>query len=70
MDITLDNRTLSGSVKVIPSKSYAHRILLGASLAGLTGGGKTEILLENDSEDIRATKRVIAGLLSREGVLD
>lgn len=70
MDITLDNRTLSGSVKVIPSKSYAHRILLGASLAGLTGGGKTEILLENDSEDIRATKRVIAGLQGRESVLD
>ena len=70
MDITLDNRKLSGTVNVIPSKSYAHRILLGASLAELSGGGKTEILLKNDSEDIRATKRVIAGLLSREGVLD
>ncbi len=70
MDIMLDNRKLSGSVNVIPSKSYAHRILLGASLAGLTGGGKTGILLENDSEDIRATKRVIAGLQGREEVLD
>ena len=70
MDITLDNRKLSGTVNVIPSKSYAHRILLGASLAELSGGGKTEILLKNDSEDIRATKRVIAGLQSREGVLD
>ena len=70
MDITLDNRKLSGTVNVIQSKSYAHRILLGASLAELTGGGKTEILLENDSEDIRATKRVTAGLQGREGVLD
>ena len=70
MDITLDNRKLSGTVNVIQSKSYAHRILLGASLAELTGGGKTEILLENDSEDIRSTKRVTAGLQGREGVLD
>ncbi len=70
MDITLENRKLSGTVNVIQSKSYAHRILLGASLAELTGGGKTGILLENDSEDIRATKRVIAGLQGPEGVMD
>ncbi len=70
MDITLDNRKLSGSVKVIPSKSYAHRILLGAVLAELTGGGKTDVLLENDSEDIQATKRVLAALRDGETMLD
>lgn len=70
MDITLDNRRLKGSVKVIPSKSYAHRLLLGAALAELTGGGKTTVLLENESEDLQATKRVLAALRMDETVLD
>lgn len=70
MDITLDNRKLTGTVKVIQSKSYAHRILLGTALAELTGSGKTEILLENDSEDIQVTRRVTAVLSSGGNLLD
>ena len=70
MDITLDNRKLAGTVKVIQSKSFAHRMMLSAALAEVTSGGETEVLLDNDSEDMRATKRVIAGLGACEPVLD
>lgn len=70
MNITVDNRPLSGTVKVIQSKSFAHRIMLAAALAQVTGGGETEVKLENDSEDIRATKRVITALGSGEELLD
>jgi len=70
MDITLDNRKLAGTVKVIQSKSFAHRIMLAAALAEVTGGGCTEVLLDNDSEDMLATRRVIAGLGAGDGVLD
>ena len=70
MNITLDNRPMRGTVKVIQSKSFAHRIMLAAALAEVTGGGKTEVLLENDSEDIRATRRVIKALGCGEELLD
>lgn len=70
MDITLDNRKLKGSVQVIQSKSFAHRIMLSAALAEVTSGVHTEVLLDNDSEDMRATKCVIAGLGSCDPVLD
>ena len=70
MNITLDNQTRKGTVKVIQSKSFAHRIMLAAALAEVTGGGRTEVLLENDSEDIRATRRVIAALGRGENLLD
>lgn len=70
MDITLDNRKLAGTVKVIQSKSFAHRIMLSAALAEITSGAHTEVLLDNDSEDVRATKRVIAALGSGEELLD
>ncbi len=70
MDITLDNRKLSGAVKGIQSKSFAHRILLAAVLAELTSGAVTEVLLDNDSEDIQATRRVLACLRDGEDLLD
>ena len=70
MDITIDNRTLAGTVKVIQSKSFAHRIMLSAALAKITSGAVTEVLLENSSEDIQATQRVIAALGAGEELLD
>ena len=70
MDITLNNRKLTGTVKVIQSKSFAHRIMLSAALAEITSGTKTEVLLDNDSEDIRATRRVIASLGEGAELLD
>ena len=70
MNIILDNRPLAGTVKVIQSKSFAHRIMLAAALSEVTGGGYTEVLLDNDSEDILATKRVINSLKSGYKLLD
>lgn len=70
MKITLDNRTLTGRVRVIESKSFAHRVMLAAALAEATTGEKTEILMENASEDVAATRRVVAALGDRAEVVD
>jgi len=70
MNVTLDNRKLSGSVKVIESKSFAHRIMLCASLAKAMTGQDTEILIEGTSQDIEATKSVISALNDKLPVLD
>ena len=34
MDLILHPRPLAGTVAAIPSKSWAHRLLLGAALSG------------------------------------
>lgn len=70
MDMTVDNRVLRGTVKVIQSKSYGHRIMVAAALAEAAGGGLTQVLLENDSEDIHATKQALKAFSEGSRVLD
>ncbi|MDD6816410.1 MAG: 3-phosphoshikimate 1-carboxyvinyltransferase, partial [Firmicutes bacterium] len=70
MEVRLDNRKLTGRVKVIQSKSFAHRILLAAALSKITSGMETEVKLETVSEDMEATRRVIGAMERGEGVLD
>ena len=70
MEVRLDNRKLTGTVKVIQSKSFAHRILLAAALSKITSGVETEVKLETVSEDMEATRRVIGALEREENVLD
>lgn len=50
--------SLSGTLAAIPSKSYAHRLLICSALAD----AKTDILCRSTSEDIRATARCLAAL--------
>ena len=50
-DLKLGNMTLMGNVKVPPSKSMAHRLLIGAGLAK----GKSTIEGISSSEDMKAT---------------
>lgn len=70
MNITVDNQKLTGSVRVIESKSFAHRIMLAAALAEAAGEKKTEIFMENASEDVAATRRVIAAMGEKKEVVD
>ena len=70
MNITLDNRKTEGRVRVIESKSFAHRIMLSASLAKAMTGEDTEIVIQGTSQDIEATKRVIKALDNKEAVID
>lgn len=70
MEVRLDHRKLTGTVKVIQSKSFAHRILLAAALSKITSGLETEVKLETVSEDMEATRRVIAAMERGEDVLD
>ena len=70
MEVRLDNRKLTGTVKVIQSKSFAHRILLAAALSKIMSGVETEVKLETVSEDMEATRRVIGALEREENVLD
>ncbi len=51
MNLTLSPSKLSGTVAAIPSKSYAHRLLLAAALADTP----TQIFCATSSEDIDAT---------------
>ena len=62
MEIRLDNRKLKGSLKIIPSKSFAHRAVIGAFLSRLTSGSETEVIIGEKSQDIEATIRVTEGL--------
>ena len=51
MDITIHPGKLSGTVRIIPSKSQAHRLLICAAFADKT----TEIICPETNEDISAT---------------
>lgn len=51
MNIKITGANLIGSVKAIPSKSHAHRLLICAALADQA----TEIICEESSADIDAT---------------
>ncbi len=58
MNLTITPGQLSGTVKVPPSKSQAHRLLIAAALAG--EGSVIHNLA--DSQDIRATRRCLEEL--------
>ena len=51
MDITITPRLLRGDIRVIPSKSIAHRYLICAALAD----NPTQIICEETNRDIEAT---------------
>ena len=61
MKIKIEKSTARGVIAAPPSKSFAHRLLIGASLAG--GGAVTGIA---DSEDILATLDCAEACLSLE----
>ncbi len=58
MDISISPSNLKGRIKVIPSKSYAHRALIAAALSDSSCEIDTHIF----SEDIRATVNCITSL--------
>ncbi|WP_313525167.1 3-phosphoshikimate 1-carboxyvinyltransferase [Anaerotignum sp.] len=58
MNIKIGKSTLKGSVKVISSKSHAHRLLIAAALADIP----TKISVEGWSNDIEATKNCLEAL--------
>ena len=55
MDIRITPKSLNGSVEIISSKTYAHRILIAAALSDKP----TEIYVNTMSEDIMATTECI-----------
>lgn len=67
MDITITPKKLSGRVDAVASKSFAHRIIIAASLADKP----TKIYLNTTSEDIEATldciKKLGAGIDKGQG---
>ena len=58
MTQTLDNRPLGGTLRAIPSKSAAHRLLICAAL----GNKKTMITCPQTSKDIQATADCLRAL--------
>jgi 3-phosphoshikimate 1-carboxyvinyltransferase len=58
MDITLTPSPVSGTVRAVSSKSFAHRLLICAALAD----GPTFVKLNAMSDDIRATVRCLTAM--------
>ena len=58
MDLILHPRPLAGTVAAIPSKSWAHRLLLGAALSG----EPTLLSCGPLSRDIQATMSCLSAL--------
>lgn len=58
MKIKINKSRLTGKIKAPPSKSYAHRLLIGTALAQ----GKSEISGISDSIDMKATLSCISAL--------
>lgn len=57
MIYAIDNKTLSGKINAISSKSHLHRLMIAAALYA----PETEIFYEGaQSEDISATIKVLA----------
>lgn len=67
MNVTLDNAFLSGEIKAIPSKSYAHRIAICNFLAGKEPSGNCG---EFSSNDIAVTENCLRTLNAGETELD
>lgn len=63
MQLTLTPCPLGGTVQIPPSKSYSHRAVICASLAG--GGSLTNV---GDSADIRATRACMDALARGEAM--
>ncbi len=55
MDVKITPSKLSGKITAVSSKSDAHRVLIASALCG----SKTDVYLNNISEDIEATLRCI-----------
>lgn len=64
MNCIITKPVSGGTVKAIPSKSAAHRLMIAAGLSGLSLEGKAEGL----SQDISATKECIAVLLGNDRI--
>ena len=62
MNLKLTPTKLKGAITPPPSKSYAHRALIAAALAG----GNSELTNLADSRDIIATRRCLEALASPE----
>ncbi len=58
MDITIHPRQLSGTIKIIPSKSQAHRLLICAALAN----SETHLICPQISRDMEATANCLRAL--------
>ena len=58
MEITLTPNKISGQIRAIESKSFAHRALICAAFAD----SPTEIICDELSEDILATADVLKAL--------
>ena len=58
MTVRAENKNPNGKLKILPSKSVAHRLLICAALSS----EKTEIVCPADSLDIRATVRCLNSL--------
>lgn len=65
MNLKLTPTKLSGSITPPPSKSYAHRALIAAALAG----GNSELTNLADSKDIIATRRCLDALANSQDEL-
>ncbi len=63
MTITITPSRLQGTVTAPPSKSYAHRLLIGAHLSG----GRCEVRNVAHSNDMTATRRALAALSAPPG---
>ena len=64
MNCTIVKPVQSGSIKAIPSKSAAHRLMIAAGMSGIELTGIADGL----SVDITATKECIKALLSDDEV--
>lgn len=58
MDITIHPRLLQGTLRVIPSKSQAHRLLICAALAD----GPTTLLCPETNRDMEATAQCLCAM--------
>jgi 3-phosphoshikimate 1-carboxyvinyltransferase len=58
MDITITPSTLSGTIRAIPSKSHAHRLLICAAFADR----ETELICKETNRDIEATADCLRAL--------
>ncbi len=58
MTVTIQPGAVSGTIRAIPSKSAAHRLLICAALADKP----THVFCEKESQDIAATVRCLQGL--------
>ncbi len=61
MDITIHPRKLRGAIPAIPSKSYAHRLLIAAAFAQ----APTTLLCSDTNQDIEATVQCLNALGAR-----